>query len=485
MKINRKLILVTLFILLTLNIAAKAEEKSANVNLNIITPSAEQNQIAPYRDFYVLGNIEGTVPESAKMQIELYEKAYDVPVQTVYADHKFRPENINYNYQFLNYYGENRADLSKSMMPDLLYDPSNPATFNEAWRKCTFSNQTFTAVFCGGTYDRDLSLTDRNGRPLSKLQEGDYIIKVKLFNNDKLLAESSKSLKIAYYSDKILSRFSPAQHFTKIKEFAAKRDFQVFLDLFPGYWSSNNTLPELANLHLFAEILPRWRLADALEYDQGRTHMVLYNISPKSATYSVEIGRLTYKQIINNSNMVKAYYYNIGEPELFSGNKRGEIVELANNDALQFTRADLNLQKATDNVLDIADLQSMQMDLNVYDGVTVHKGHKFALNGIIRPIKNNANEVKYNSDETYTIGRTITRVKYTLEIANQRYEWNKSVGLTRKNKNRSDLSVVEFRHIFELQPDIRTGSALLTVQAYDSYDQLVDGSHETINLKIA
>lgn len=317
-----------------------------------------------------------------------------------------------------------------------------------------------------------------------KLKEGNYVIKVKLYNNDKFLAENSKPLRIAYSSDKILSRFSPSQHFTKVKEFAAKHKYQVFLDLFPGYWSPNNSLPELANYNIFAEILPRWRLADALEYDAGRTHMILYNISPKSATYSVEIGRLTYKQNIANGNMVKAYYYNIGEPELQEGSKQGEIVELADNDTLQFTRADLNPQNTTDNLLDMNELQSKNMDLDVYDGISVKKHESFALNGIVRPIFNSSNEVKHNSDETYTIGRSITSVKYTLDIAGKKYEWTKGIGLTRKSANRNDLSVIEFRHVFKLDPALQTGYAKLTIQAYDNTNQVVKGSTENIALKI-
>lgn len=165
MKIKNKFMLYILLAVFVLCTPIYAEDKDSEIKLKIVTPSDEQKQIAPYRDFYVLGNIEGTVPNTAKMQFELCEEGSGLTLQTLYADSKFSPEKINYNYSLLNYYGKDRYDLAASMMPDLLYDPNNPLTFKEAWRKCCFSNRTFTGVFCGGSYDRDLELTDHFGKP--------------------------------------------------------------------------------------------------------------------------------------------------------------------------------------------------------------------------------------------------------------------------------------------------------------------------------
>lgn len=454
------------------------------LQLKITTPSAKQSQIAPARDFYVLGEFVGQVPQNSSMQFELYKQGESKPIRALRADGKYKAENFFTSYSNLSYYGKDRKELSTAMMPDLVYDARNSATFRQVWRKCCFSDRNFSAVFAGGEYNRDLDLQDEQGKKLLPLTPGVYNIKVKLLHKGKVIAESDKNLHVDYCKNKILSRFSPPKHFARIKKFAEQNKYQTFLDLFPGYWSPKNNLKGFENSNIFAEILPRWRLADAQEYDFGKTHMFLYNISPKSATYSVEIGRLTYKNKISDPNYVKAYYYNIGEPELQNGKYEGELVQLADADTLEFTRADLQPAETEDNVLSDSDLNNMQSDLNVYDGISVKKGEDFALNGVVRPIANKAEDVSHNVDETYTIKNKIDSVEYKLLMGNKEKTWHKKVGLIRRTSRRADLSVVEFRHIIHIDKNEQANKAELIVKALDSYGNFVPGSEEILHLQL-
>lgn len=112
------------------------------------------------------------------------------------------------------------------------------------------------------------------------------------------------------------------------------------------------------------------------------------------------------------------------------------------------------------------------------------KGEDFALNGVVRPIANKAEDVSHNVDETYTIKNKIDSVEYKLLMGNKEKTWHKKVGLIRRTSRRADLSVVEFRHIIHIDKNEQANKAELIVKALDSYGNFVPGSEEILHLQL-
>ncbi len=380
-----------------------------------------------------------------------------------------------------------------SMMPDLVYNTENPASFYYTWNKAYFSDKTFTAYLPGGIYTEDLSLIDKNGVALGLLKEGNYKIIVKLIDEcGNLLGSTSKLITVGHANDRILARFSPANHFEKVSEFAKLNKFEIFLDPFPGYWSPSGFISELKDSSLFAEILPKWRLADALEYQDGLSHFVIYNVSSNSATYNVEIGTLQHQQVINNPNRLQSYYYEYGEPELFSKLK-SNIVPFPQNDKLQITRVDnsgmismAEFQSRKKNYIDDSTFSKIQSyDTNIVDGIVAKGNEQISFNGVVTPIQNTVNEVVKLTDGTYQIKNKIASVRYTIvddksgEIYSQQTE---SVGLDRMMGSRVRNSILEFRHDLRISNDLVGKDVSVTIVAMDSNGMIVDGTSEQIDL---
>lgn len=446
-------------------------EAAAPLSLEIIIPSSGQSQIAPGRDFYVLGNIQGGSQSIHHIEMTLYQEPGHRAVQHLVS----HPSDSPYiQYGRLDYYGPDRSVLQTGLMPDLQYDPQRPESFQDPTRKCTWDSQSFAGLFCGGKYRLDGA-----GSSSEVLEAGTYEIEVTAQDaKGRVLARAKRPLQVGYFADKILSRFSPPDHFASVKNFAKQQGYQLFLDPFPGYWSVDTVMQTPAVRGLFAEVKPRWRLADASEYAGGRTHFCIYNVSPTSATYNVEVGSLIARQVIENPEVVTNYYYDIGEPNLSYVSQPGKWIAFAPNDHLQFTRADLSRKTLQENQFDPASKAGIQADLDVLDGVEIPAQESLALSGVVTPISNTPQEVTHNEDETYTIGNYIAQIAYTFTRGNQSYTIQKPVGLTRSLNGRSLFSQLEFYHVFTPRPEWAGPWWLVHVQAYDAKGQRVSGTSE-------
>lgn len=69
---SRIVSLLAAFVMLLLPNSIFAE---GNIDMEIIFPSASQSQVAPDRDFYVIGNINGFVPNDAKLEVVVSKDA--------------------------------------------------------------------------------------------------------------------------------------------------------------------------------------------------------------------------------------------------------------------------------------------------------------------------------------------------------------------------------------------------------------------------
>lgn len=477
--------------------------REVDCKLTIVYPSLEQGTIAPGRDFYVIGNIDSsvTVPSDAVLMVELKNNK-GVVIRSVSTSIKDNKDGLNINYELLSYYGSDRGELRDSCMPDLVYDPDNPESFQDTWNKCYYNDQNYTSLIYGGTYDKDINPYDQDGKKLEPLEEGAYCITVTLMEPRvrRPIATVDRKIMIKYADDKILSRFTPIVHFNKVLEEAKVHDYTVFLDPFPGFWNPHTFIDALKDSDMFCEILPKWRLTDSQEYIEGRVHFYVYNVSESSATYNVETGQLAHDNAINDSSRVTYYHYDIGEPVLPNGGIKGTFKQFRKGKPIALTRVDYPTGSSIDNYVNINDLKNMKSDTDLADGICVEAGEKISLYGVCEPIPS---DVTRDDSNKYTIDNRITYVRYTYLSCGRPVEILRMVTLTRVYPDsdfyaRLELmrqgvfnmeaaavasSILEFKHDFVFPSELKGKQVQLKVTALDKYSHIV-GKDTTILVKI-
>lgn len=462
-------------------------------NLTIVYPSIEQGTIAPARDFYVIGDIDSTitVPDNAVLVVELKNNAGKV-IRSVSTSIKDNKDGLNINYELLSYYGSDREELRNSCMPDLVYNPANPESFKDTWIKCYYNDQNYTALIYGGTYDKDINSYDQNGKKLKPLKEGTYCITVTLSEpgKNRPIATAVRKIRIKYADDKILSRFTPTQHFNNVLKEAKIHDYTIFLDPFPGFWNPHTFIDVLQDSDMFCEILPKWRLADSQEYIDGRVHFYIYNVSESSATYNVEVGQLAYDNALNDCSRVTYSYYDIGEPVLPNGNIKGTFKEFDRNKPISLTRVDYPTGSSEDNYVIINDLINMKSDTDLSDGINVKAGETVSFYGVCKPIPS---DVTRDDSNKYTIDNRITHISYTYLFSDMPIEMLKPVTLTRVypttdfyaqlelkragifNAENATVasSILEFKHDLVFPSELKGKQVQLKVSGMDKYSNII------------
>ncbi len=403
-------------------------------------------------------------------------------------------------------------------MPDLVFTPTTPGSFNNANLKCTYTDNHFYAMIHGGygtgAVDDKMGFVDHNGDPYATLSDGNYTITAHLTTNDGvLLGEATKAITVGDTADQVLARFSPKAHMDKVTAFANTNGYTLFLDSFPAYWDQS----------VFAEIKTLWRAADLTEYQTGKAHCILYNVGGSSTTYSVELANFEARGLIDTPERISYYYYDIGEPSLTDANHGidldGNIVAMDAGDKLALTRCDLNAGTSQDNAFNTADPNLAATDTNLSDGVNAVVGQTISLNGVTAPIQLDAADIVDNGDNSYTLKNKISRLHYTITGEGIKEEIDKAVttlvrtdaqGWTNPSELefRHDFTVkeeidkavttlvrtdaqgwtnpseLEFRHDFTVDESMANKDLTVTVTGYDAYGTEVAGAQESFTLKV-
>lgn len=440
-------------------------------SLRITVPSDSQARIAPLRDFYVLGNIEGEVASTDILEVSLYEDGSMLPIRKVEVKKGSNVENIDY--PLLSYYGKNKTELLQAMMPDIAMPKGEMSLFTQPFVKGMLSDHSFTAVIHGGSYQKDIAIDS-----LSPLKKGAYQLNVLLKGDDGTIKASTfKTITVDHAKKRVLSRFSPSDHFSSVKEFATAEQSDLFLDPFPGYWNPSNVLEEFENRSIFAEILPKWRLADSLEYQAGLAQFLIYNVSETSATYSVEIGTLEEQGVVENRERLQSYYYQYGEP--FVKGIKSQWIPFSPNDKLQITRADKFVGVSKD-------LEQAQVDLDLADGVEAMANETLVINGVVTPLQNKQEDIIKQEDNTFTINNRISYLAYTIvdQTGEELLTREENVGVNRMIEGKNRASILEFKHEFVIPKDWQGKALQVFVKGYDKYHAFVEGTEESFKLLI-
>ncbi len=499
----------------------------ADLNITIKVPSEGQDTIAADRDFYVIGNFSEAIPEDSKLVVDLVDE-HETLCRHLEKTAWTRADDMYLDYADLLYYGENRADFSASLMPDLVYDPKDVASFRDSYRKIAFDAFSFAALISGTQYKRDTNLQDEQDQNLAPLQEGKYQIRVSLYDADGTLrGASQKDIVLGQIEHRIAARFSPAKHLDLVKAFAKKQGYHLYLDPFPGNWFPADLLNSETAKKLSGEIAPKWRFADAYEYDGPKTSVLLYNITNTCATYAVEIGRLNHNGYLDQSEHVDFYYYDTGDAYLGQdkNEKLGSFLPFPLDQSLLVTRVDYGEEKAPEEssqahetstqeaktvattdaastavirdaeieteasalIYDPALIDVTRSDFDLSDGVLCYPNRPLIIQGVFKPIKNTEIQIHLNDDETYTLDRYVAEIHYELCSGSQLLRsFDAPAEMTRRYGEKEQKSILEFRNQMLLsESELKQGNLKLKLTAYDNFGELIPQSSLEFELKKA
>lgn len=462
------------------------QRAAPQATFSIVYPSNDQGTISPGRDFYVIGTISNgsTIPSNSKLKVTLLKN--NQIQQEVIAESKDNYNGLWMNYPKLTTYSS--SFNNQCAMPDLVYIAGEapgsdgiPPSFKDAWRKCYYTDKFFAALFISGTNNTlDLNNKRQDGTQIPELTSGTYTVRVTLVDSTGTSYNMvSKTISVQHSSKIILSRFSPDEHNQRVTQYANENGVHILLDPFPGYWSKS-LLPEIRSNggDFFGEIKPRWRTADAQEYVTSTSHFFMYNVTPTSATYNVEIGKLQSLQRIQSMTRL---YYKYGEPSLPNMTPTSSpLVTMPSSDKVAITRVDYqNTAGATDvdNVLNTSTLSSAVHNIMPASTASVKRDRQFSVYGVCSPIQNSSSDIVYDSSErTYTINNVINKAVYTFKNSSGQTldTYTKQItGLARTfGSGSAQNSVLEFRHVFSLnQQKYSVGSTYsVNVEFFDSHN---------------
>lgn len=488
------------FLLLSLCLCAGITGAEA-VSIAITAPSDGSRILAPTRDFYVIVSLdrEGLNPEEEPFNVrfELYRNGNPTALRTIASavdGNGLTPAGAIETDYANGWTPGTSADILAAPLPDLVFDPAQPVSKFDPEQKAVVTAHYAAALIQGGrTKDFDTAYSNAYTQDI---EEGNYTLTVTAVGEGGLVLDTeSVPLTFGSVPDKILSRFSPADHMANVRAFAAANDSHIYTDLFPGYWDAGTLPYGTAPSTLFYEIVRRWRPNDTLEYMNGTVRGVVYNINATSTTQNVEIGGLANALRLGSDSMLW-YHYDIGDPTVKynPGNgsvatKQGGIVAFGADDRLVLTRAEIRGDGVTEvpaaDYVCSPDLADKEVDWNVADGVAVKPKQLLSLFGAVTPIQPDPEDVVASADGTYSVNNRIATVHYSvLDGTTEVLSFDaKRVELTRFGVNSNRASIYEFRHDIPVPASF---DRTLTVQlsAFDSHGDAVDGTSETFVLRL-
>ena len=477
---KRALILIGCFLLLVFTVPAAAADP---VGLSILYPSEENSVIAPGRDFYIIGKITGLIPERGLLTVTLTRVGETNPVRTVYSNLKNDTEGILTNHPDLSG-SSDPAVISKSQMPDLVYDPVNLESIRDCWRKCTYEDHNFSALISGGRYRSDLRLVDDKSKTLYPLESGEYDIVVTMKYRSRTLAQVSKRISLGVAPNKAVAHLYPPEHAYAVQADAKARGIQVFTDPMPGYWSPQ-FLDALAGSNLFLELPSRWHQALRAEYARGLSHLYLYNIAQDSAVQTVALGLLQQQGVVESHERLRLYYYNIGEPQLpYLPERSSRLVAVPEGVHLVLTRAEITAGSYKDNLYDPKEPFEGIIDFDLSNGVTAEVGKNLSLFGVVAPIQNSLGELTETSDHRVEIPNRISSIFYSVTGGGTAHYFELPVALTRRYNNREITSIYEFKHTIPISEAMAGKKVLVTLEGVDTNGAIVANAQQSFYLAV-
>ncbi len=457
----------------------------ASASIQVDVPAKHESTIAPGRNFYVKGTY--TLPAgytASQVAVNMYHYGSQEVVRRVQGNVKNPPLWVEGNTSVsFNSWGS-VEDIKSSGMPELIWDGVNPDSFYQGYRKCYFDDIGFAALIPGGEGEIDdgMTLLDEGGSPYPVLASGDYWLEISVSCQDSLgnqnIIKWSRPITIGVTENKLLSRFSPDIHMSRITEWAGMRGYRIYNDPFAGNWWGSNF-----------EIPGEMRASDLTEYSAGKSHFVIYNVSSGSTAYKVELARLQQQGVVNHSERLANYYYKYGEPTLKDG-RESDITAFETGDKLQLTRAEVgeNISGET-GVYHQDDTAVPEYDLDFSDGVQAETGDRIAIYGVAAPIQisqADIQEIGPGTDKnSFLLNNKISTLHYEITGSGISQEMDEAVVLNRISGGWDNISELEFKHVLEITEEMAAKVLEVRITGYDAHGQAVAGTEEAFQIHVA
>ena len=305
---------ISFLIILTM-LASFTSAKAAD--LKLIAPTDTEFEIAPTRDFYVIGEIMRDLDASdmpLDVKIELVNDrgiAVRELKSHVSSGGLTSGEYILFDYELGHSENDTKnVNLMKFAPPDIVYNGSSRDSVRNTYLKIVVSEKYFAAIIYGGaTQSFDILYADEHEQALSDITEGQYSLVVTLLNGmDEEVARAEKKITIGTGSDRLIAS---SEGIDLIKEYANENGDTIPSSL-AGYWHPSffTSAPED-----FAYIISSMYVQNAaVEYGEAENvKLFLYALDTEERSVNVPLGGA----LNSDSNTSFSYlYYDIGEPEV-------------------------------------------------------------------------------------------------------------------------------------------------------------------------
>jgi hypothetical protein len=466
-------------------------------------PSDAETVFAETRDFTVVGYFDVPLTRPGDVRIELFagESAEGQPVRVIQS--RVDPATgvtpraaLDFGYAAGQAWGPDGpvTDPARIVMtPDLV---AAPGGIENPTNKVVVTHEYYAGVILGGvsrTFDTQYAA---GGIPWIDLVAGAYTIRVSGLSGQLAGLEQTKRIEFGR-THAMLGRFSPANHRDALLDFAAASGYRTYIDFFPGFfahdgysfevpgrWMANNSI-EVVNTAPHA-------LVDDIA--AARNNVLLYNISPSSATNRIEIGAIIANGLLGPQTTF--HYYDTGEPvitwvDAVSGELRaieGTIETFPHGDRLAVTRVEIRTADGVleDNLHDVGSDAPTSLDTNVDDGVSVRTTDEFRVFGVVTPIP--AGTQPGELAHQYEMDNSIEAIRYHVRTADGDlvHTWTRATGLGRRyspvdSPDQVALSMYEFAHELHIGND---GEYTISLTGLDAEGQAVPGTTESFAVTV-
>ncbi len=429
--------------------------QNRDFSIIIDNPSGEYPLIDDRRDFDVQGRLSGPISAGMSLSVGLYREGKLV---RHVAQNRMNDEKLWLDHPDLVSYDEKldpgKRKLLQFGFPELqVKDASDPeASFHDATIKCFFDAKSFKALIVsasdvahGRILESGVDLRDESGKAYSALEEGEYMIAIRLSKDGKELAHAEKRIRIAKRKKAAIVRFNPPEHRKRMKQWCRQEDFDIVEDTLPGYLE-----PYLGTWYYHMGLLPWYRSNDIAVYENAAVHMFVYLCDPTSTSYETELAYLQKKGRVNDAEKFIAYSYDIGEAILGKGKsyeRRGKICRFEEEEDLRICRIDLLKGSSEENVFNLneEDIGDIFYD---WKRITVKAGSTIAVNGVVRPWQLRQDDVILRKDNTYEMKHEVSIIHYEIDDGRSINTEDRRLLLSRIDEKPIGSSVYEFRNIF-------------------------------------
>ncbi len=450
--------------------------------IELVSPAEEEIEMAPGRDFYVIGKItrdSTAAKEPLDFLVELIDSKGNVvrSLQSEVDETGITP-NENVQTYYLEGYALNDSKGSNIVNyapPDLIYDGIGSASIRYTYNKIVVREKYFAAVIYGGaTKYFDISYIDQNEQIYEDIPEGVYTLRITILNADgEEVGTTEKELTFGTGETRFIYDDNDFADNAKITDYISENE-NTIMKYIPGYWSPDSFLGTRTGYTYI--INNRYRLNIEHEMESSEVvNLFLHALDSSNSRFNLQWGNVLKSE---NEPKIIYSYYDIGESEVefdfssYTLKKSGTIETDKDNSFLKILRAET-----------IHGDESRYADFDVSDGLVFTTRDDIVLYGVYSPMEPSAAYI----DGAYTFSDNAAYVKAVFrdKVNNIIFSTEAAPYLIR-----TDELEREYKHMYEFAIEVdasdlkHADSLFLTVYVCDSDGEILAESDKiTCSLK--